>query len=141
MLTKGSFPQDAKPAEIYEPIGYYTDITHVGNAGGGPTPYIVNPQAITGHEYQVFFTQRQEIRNANGDWVPAGTVRRDPRPNDPDTLTGSSIDISAIYPAVPGTPIELHFSEIYTGKCPPAFSFREATASNVSAQMLALLLP
>ena len=104
-----AIPQSEKPAEIYEPIGYFTDITHVGNAGGGPTPYVVNPQAITGHEYQVFFTQRQEIRNANGDWVPSGTVRRNFSPNDPDTLTGSSIDIAAVYGTQAGL-LQLNFS-------------------------------
>ncbi|MBV6420002.1 MAG: hypothetical protein DAHOPDDO_01228 [Ignavibacteriaceae bacterium] len=91
-------PQSQKPEEFYVPTGYFTEITHVeGNAGGGPRPYIINPYALNGHEYEVYWTQRQEIRNENGDWVPAGVVNRHFHPNDPDTLTGSSIQIAATY--------------------------------------------
>lgn len=54
-------PRDQNPEEVYEPIGAFTDIIHNGSAGGGIRPYIVNPFALTGHEYQVFFTQRQEV--------------------------------------------------------------------------------
>ncbi|MFN2128796.1 MAG: hypothetical protein ACK2TU_13135, partial [Anaerolineales bacterium] len=102
-------PRSQNPEEIYTPIGEFTDITHEGSAGGGIRPYIVNPMALTGHDYQIYFTQRSEIRDENGDWVAGGTVMRNMMsPNDPDTLTGSSIDISAIYPPVPGNPIDLH---------------------------------
>jgi hypothetical protein len=102
-------PQDARPEEIYEPIGFYTDVIHEGTADGGAKPYIVNPQAITGDEYQVFFTQRQEIRDQNGDWIPSSSMRRVHRPNDPDTLTGSSIDIAAVYGIQAGL-LQLNFS-------------------------------
>ena len=101
-------PRSQNPEEVYVPIGEFTDITHSGNAGGGIRPYVVNPFALTGHNYEIYFTERQEIRNSNGDWIPASTVMRKFNPNDPDTLTGSSIDISAIYPPTPGMPIELH---------------------------------
>ena len=78
-------PRSQNPEEVYVPTGYFTDITHTaGNAGGGPRPYIVNPLALTGHEYDVYFTQRSEVRNENGDWVPGGLMRKMMNPNDPD---------------------------------------------------------
>jgi hypothetical protein len=90
-----------------EGTGEELDITHNGTADGGPTVAIVDPAATIGHDYEVFFTERQEIRNANGDWIPASTIlRKKTGPNEPDTLTGSSIDVSAVY----GTSgdVELH---------------------------------
>jgi hypothetical protein len=47
----------------------------------------------------MFFTSRQEIRNENGDWVPSSLVKRTYSPFDPDTLTGSSVSIAAVYSA------------------------------------------
>jgi len=69
---------------------------------------IDDPTKITGDDYKVFFTQRAEIRNENGDWVAASNVLRKSDPNDPDTLTGTTIDIAAIYGPTPGSTI-LHF--------------------------------
>ncbi len=82
------------------------EITHVGTADGGPTVSIVDPTEITGDEYEVFFTEEAQIRNADGDWVAASTVLRKTRIMGPDTLTGSSVDISAIYSPTAGV-IEL----------------------------------
>lgn len=103
-------PRDANPEETYTPIGEYTDVTHAGTADGGPIPYVVNPLELTGHEYQTYFTQRQEIRNVNGDWIPASTISRNiGNPNDPDTVTGSSVDIAGVYGPQAGK-LELQFS-------------------------------
>ena len=102
-------PRSQNPEEIYVPTGDFTDITHSGNAGGGIRPFIINPFALTGHDYEVYFTERQEIRNPNGDWIPASTVIRQFNPNDPDTLIGSSIDFAAVYGPQAGK-LELQFS-------------------------------
>ena len=65
--------------------------------------------ATTGDDYEVFFTQREEIRNSNGDWVPGGSIFRGKvGPNDLDTLTGSSIDIAGVYGPQAGT-LQLDF--------------------------------
>jgi len=69
---------------------------------------IDDPTKITGDDYKVFFTQRAEIRNENGDWVAASNVLRKSDPNDPDTLTGTSIDIAAVYGIAANNTV-LHF--------------------------------
>jgi len=102
-------PRSQNPEEMYTPIGEFTDITHEGTGDGGPIPYVVNPIALTGDEYEINFTQRQEIRDPNGDWVPASTVMRKSGFDGPDTLTGSSIDIAAVYGPQAGT-LQLNFS-------------------------------
>lgn len=93
-----------------EGTGSELDITHEGTADGGPTVTIVDPTATTGHQHEVFFTEQAQIRNAEGFWVPAGTVLRKPDGvnYDPDDLTGSSILVAPIYPPNPGSPIEMH---------------------------------
>jgi hypothetical protein len=102
-------PHAPNPGEIYTPAGEFTDIVHSGLADGSVGVNIVDPTALTGDEYQVYFTQRQEIRDSIGDWIPASTVKRHFNPNDPDTLTGSSIDMAALYGPQAGT-LELQFS-------------------------------
>ncbi|GBD87728.1 hypothetical protein BMS3Abin03_01662 [bacterium BMS3Abin03] len=103
-------PQLPNPGDTYgEGTGSELEVTHVeGTADGGPTVTIVDPAATTGDEYEVFFTQQQQIRDANGNWVPGGIVLRKFGPNEVDTLTGSSIDISAVYGA-DGSSIQLNF--------------------------------
>ena len=85
-------------------------ITHEGLADGGPVVTVVDPTATTGHEYEISFYTQAQIRNTEGNWVPAGTVLRKPGGvnYDPDDLTGSSILISCIYPPIAGDPIEMH---------------------------------
>ncbi len=104
-------PQSNNPGiTLGDDSGTEITITHEGTADGGPTVTIVDPTATTGHNYEVFFTERAEIRNADGDWVPAGTVLRktDGINYNPDDLTGSSILIAPIYPPNPGDPVEMH---------------------------------
>lgn len=99
-------PQSADPGVQYgEGAGSELEVDHTtGLADGAPVVSVVDPSATKGHEYELFFTQRQEIRNANGDWVPA-SVRKF-HPDDPDTLTGTTIDIAAVY-GISGE-VELH---------------------------------
>jgi hypothetical protein len=52
----------------------------------------------------VFFTQRDEVRDANGDWVASGSS------DAPDDLTGSSISIAGLYGPNPESGVELSFS-------------------------------
>jgi hypothetical protein len=84
-------------------------ITHNGTADGGPTVTVVDPAATTGDNYEVYFSDRAEIRDQNGDWVAASIISRKLGPNSPDTLTGSSIDASAVYGPQAGK-LELQFS-------------------------------
>lgn len=98
-------PQQPNPGITYgDGSGSSVTLTHTGTADGGPTVNIVDPAATTGHDYEVFFTQRDEIRNANGDWVPSGSSNR------PDDMTGSSISIAGLYGPNPESGVELSFS-------------------------------
>jgi hypothetical protein len=98
-------PQTPNPGVTYgDPSGSSVKITHEGTADGGPTVNIVDPAATTGHNYEVFFTQREEIRDANGDWIPSGSSSR------PEDMTGSSISIAGLYGPNPASGVELSFS-------------------------------
>jgi hypothetical protein len=101
-------PQSTDPGVTYGgTAGSDIAVVHTtGSADGEPFVNIVDPSTMTGHEYELFFTDRQEIRNADGDWVPASIVDRHNAPSGPDTLTGSSVSIAAVYSAQAGS-IEL----------------------------------
>jgi hypothetical protein len=98
-------PQTPNPGVTYgDESGGSVAVTHEGTADGGPTVNIVDPAVTTGHDYEVFFTEREEIRDANGDWVPSGTSDR------PEDMTGSSISIAGLYGPNPASGVELSFS-------------------------------
>ena len=100
-------PQTPNPGITYgDESGSSVTVTHQGTADGTTTVNIVDPAATTGHNYEVFFSQRQEIRDPNGDWIPAAVVNR---VAGPDTLTGTSIDIAGVYGPQAGI-LELKFS-------------------------------
>ncbi|MBK7500984.1 MAG: hypothetical protein IPI19_18370 [Ignavibacteriales bacterium] len=100
-------PQTPNPGVTYgDESGGSVAIVHEGTADGGPTVNVVDPAATTGHDYEVFFSQRQEIRDPNGDWVAAAVVDRK---FGPDTLDGTSIDLAGVYGPQAGT-LELKFT-------------------------------
>lgn len=100
-------PHSPDPGITYgDGTGSEVAVTHSGTADGGPDVSIVDPTATTGHDYQAFFTQQMEIRDPDGNWVPANTVRRGG--NGPDTLTGSSVQASGVYGPQTGT-VQLNF--------------------------------
>jgi hypothetical protein len=97
-------PQLPTPGLSYntEP-GSEIDVTHtVGTADGIIAVTIVDPAKTTGNSYELFFTDRQEIRNENGDWIPASTSKLK-KSAGPDTLTNVAIDIAAVYGPQAGT--------------------------------------
>jgi len=116
-------PHSPDPGVTYgQGTGSELDIEHFGTADGGPTVTVVDPSTniiydgdgnpidttgVVGHDYQIFFTDRLEIRDPNGDWVPASRVIRDGATGI-DTLTGSSIEISGTYGPQAGT-VQLNF--------------------------------
>ncbi|MDP3148904.1 MAG: T9SS type A sorting domain-containing protein [Ignavibacteria bacterium] len=89
--------------------GQFLQMTHVGAADGNPNATIVDPGAILGHDYEVYFSTRQEIRNQNGDWVAGSKVSRKFSVNHPDTLTGSTIDAAAVHGSSGDPEVELRF--------------------------------
>jgi len=90
-----------------EAEGNNLSVTHAtGVADGVTTATVVDPTAVTGHDYEIFFTQVEEVRNANGDWVPAGT----PKLRKPGDLTGTTITIAGLYGPNPESGVELSFS-------------------------------
>ncbi|MGA7836708.1 MAG: T9SS type A sorting domain-containing protein [Ignavibacteriaceae bacterium] len=107
-------PHAENPQEVSLPTGSYDKVTHtVGAAGGGVYPYIINPSQLTGDNYKVFWSQRQEVRNQNGDWVAASTVSKNILPNGVDSINSASVDIAGLYGATAGT-YELQFTLNYT---------------------------
>ena len=56
-----------------------------------------------------FLLNVRKSETRNGDWIPGGSIFRGKvGPNDPDTLTGSSIDIAGVYGPQAGT-LQLDF--------------------------------
>ncbi|MCK9425279.1 MAG: T9SS type A sorting domain-containing protein [Ignavibacteriaceae bacterium] len=85
------------------------ELKHTGAADGSPAVSVVDPAATLGHDYEVFFTDRQEIRDLHGDWIAGSKVSRRFSVNHPDTLTGTSIDAAAVYGPSGAPETELHF--------------------------------
>lgn len=79
-------------------------LTHNGTADGVVSVNVVDPAAATGDEYQIYFTQRAEIRDSNGNWVASSVIqpRTRARLAGPDTVVNSTIDIAGVYGIVPG---------------------------------------
>lgn len=98
-------PQAPNPGITYnDEAGNSLETAHNGAADGFFTATVVNPAATTGHDYEVFFTQREEIRDANGDWIPSGTLSK------PTDLTGTSVSIAGLFGPNPASGVELSFS-------------------------------
>lgn len=108
-------PQSTDPGVEYgEGAGSELDVEHTtGLADGAPVVTVVDPSATTGHEYELFFTSRQEIRDENGDWVPAATMMRRFGPNDPDSLNGTTIDIAGVFGPSGGVDLQFHLDLIH----------------------------
>jgi hypothetical protein len=94
---------DIVEAVFYEnlPGANYGDtvqVTHSQGIGDGNVYVVVDdPTQLTGDDYEVSFHTQQQIRDPNGNWIPASTITRKFNSNDPDTLTGTTIDIAAVY--------------------------------------------
>jgi len=58
---------------------------------------VVDPTRLTNHDYEVYFDKQRYYRNEDGEWVPISPGFLKDGLNGPDTLTGSTIDIGAIY--------------------------------------------
>ena len=107
-------PHVPNPGVTYGPgTGQNVNLTHQGTADGGPKVTLVDPAATTGHNYQAFFSERQEIRDPGGNWIPSSRLMRRSRGgvliSQADSLDGSSIDIAAVYGVATGK-TELHFT-------------------------------
>jgi hypothetical protein len=84
-------------------------VTHsAGNADGNVYVTVDDPSQLTGHDYKVSFHTQQQIRDPNGDWIPASINKKNYYLGNPDTLTGTTIDAAAVYGPTAGT-TELRF--------------------------------
>jgi len=73
-------------------------VTHSQGIGEGNVYVVVeNPAQLTNDAYEVFFKQQTYYRDENGNWIPIGEGKSRSGLDDPDTLTGSTIDIGAVY--------------------------------------------
>lgn len=92
-------------AVFYDSLGgaSYGDTINVAHSQGNGDAdiYVTVDDAtqLTGDDYEVFFNQQMYYRNEFGEWVPGSPGR----PNGSDTLTGSSVDMAAVYGPVSGS--------------------------------------
>lgn len=86
-------------------------INHTGLSDGKVTIKVIDPEAVTGDDYEVYFDEQTYQRDANGRWNPVGGSL-----NKTMDITGSTVDIAAIYGETVGT-IELscHLSLVGDG--------------------------
>jgi hypothetical protein len=77
-----------------------------GDADANVYVVVEDPSQLTGDDYEVFFKQQTYYRNENGEWIPIAPGRINDNPSGTDTLTGSTIDIGAVYGPAAGV-IEL----------------------------------
>jgi len=93
-VTKVVFNKDLPGANYGDSI----IVVHTEGTGDADISVKVdNPIHLTGDDYEISFHSQAQIRDPNGDWVPGSTIIRKLNPDDPDTLTGTTIDISAVY--------------------------------------------
>ncbi len=99
-------------AVFYDSLGgsVYGDSVQVihssGTGDGNVYVEVVNPTQLTGQDYEVYFDKQKYYRDEDGVWVPIPPGRVVGGQNNPDTLTGSTVDIGAIYGPASGV-IEL----------------------------------
>jgi hypothetical protein len=90
-------------AVFYDSLGgaSYGDsisVTHSqGNGDGNVYVVVGDATQLTGDDYEVFFNQQTYYRDENGEWIPIGPGRPTGSPSEIDDLTGSTIDIGAVY--------------------------------------------
>lgn len=100
-------PQSQNPGVTFgDPSQGSLSVTHQGTADGYTKVNVVDPAATLGHNYEVFFTQRDEIRDANGNWIASGVSKL----NKPNDLTGTSISVVGLYGPNSATGTQLTFS-------------------------------
>lgn len=100
-------PQSSKPGLSFgHEFGEGLEVIHSqGSSEAIVNVNVVNPALTTGHDYKVFFTQVQEIRDANGNWVSVNPERL----NKPGDLSGTTISAAAIYGPNPESGVKLEF--------------------------------
>ena len=100
-------PQEQMGYTFNDKTGNDQTVTHAaGLADATADAVIIDPTKTTGHNYEIYFTQQQEVRDANGDWVAAG-VDKLKKPGD---LTGTTIDIAGLYGPNPASGVQLSFA-------------------------------
>jgi len=89
------------------PAGDTISVTHSAGFGDGNVYVVVDdPSQVTGQNYEVYFDIQKYYRNENGEWIPIPSGRINGGGDNPDTLTGSTVDIGAVYGPAAGV-IEL----------------------------------
>ncbi len=102
--------QDPKPGyEVPVKAGDGVAIEHEGLSDAQVSVDVVNPEALTGDDYEIYFTLQHWYRDTDGEWK---------RTNYPDSVgkmakvadvSPSTMDVTGVYAATPGT-IDLIFT-------------------------------
>lgn len=74
-----------------------------GNADGDIYISVADPTHLTGSDYEVHFDSLTYYRNQDGEWIPLRPGKNKSSFDGLDTLTGSTIDIGAIYGPTSGS--------------------------------------
>ena len=100
-------PQETMGYTYNDKTGNEQTVTHSsGVADATSNVVIVDPAKTNGHNYEIYFTKQQEVRDANGNWVSAG-VDKLKKPGD---LTGTTINIAGLYGPNPASGVQLSFT-------------------------------
>jgi hypothetical protein len=93
-------PNNANPGDILPSAsGDIADAVQVSGTGNAAVQYkVIDPTALTGDEYEVFFNEKMFLRDVNAQWQEVTNAL--PKVLD---LTGSTIDMAGVFGGQPGT--------------------------------------
>lgn len=98
-------PQSTDPGVTLDgEFGTEVDVTHTGAANASVNVDVVDPEDLTGHEYQVYFTEQVYYRDTDGEWKEQSSSSRLNK-----DVTGSDFTVEAVYGETPGT-VEMNFT-------------------------------
>ncbi|MCW9065830.1 MAG: T9SS type A sorting domain-containing protein [Ignavibacteriaceae bacterium] len=100
-----------------------------GDADANVYVAVEDPTQLTGNDYEVFFHQQAYYRNEFGEWIPIPPGKPNDNPSGTDTLTGSTIDMAAVYGPAAGE-IELM---CYLNLVSPDYNFADGISMTFPA--------
>jgi hypothetical protein len=104
-VVQRATPQQEMGYTYNDKPGNSLEVAHpTGVADATANATIIDPGLTTGHNYEIYFTQRAEVRDANGDWVPSSVekLKKD--------VTGTTIDVAGLYGPNPASGVQLSFT-------------------------------
>jgi len=118
LIAHAAIPQEPLPGDVVtEEYGNEYPLVHsAGTCDGSASYVVIDPMALTGHDYTVFFDQQHYYRDADGVWqetnYPDAVGKSLSKPAD---LTGTTVTAAAVYSEDVGTIDVVFTMDYYSG--------------------------